>query len=1070
MMRWIVGVSLKFRLLVVALAAATLVVGVSQLRDMPVDVLPEFVPPTVEIQTEALGLSAAEVEQLITVPMEQDLLVGVAFLDDIRSESLPGLSRIFLVFEPGTDLYRARQVVAERMTQAHALPNVSRPPQMLQPLSSTNRVMIVGASTKSLSPIEMGVLARWTIAPRLVGVEGVANVSVWGFRDRQLQVQVDPKRLQAQDVGLVQVIESAGNALWFSPLTFVEASTPGTGGFIDTPNQRLGIQHLSPIHSAEDLAKVRLEDTGGRNLVLGDVASVVEDHQPLIGDANVSGGDGDLLFVVEKLPEANTLEVSRGLEATIASMAPGLAGVELDTTVYRPASFIDTAIDNLTLALIVGGILLALVLGAFFFRFRTALIALVTIPLSLVAAALVLWLLGTTMNAIILVGLIAALAFAIDDGVIGVENVARRLRQHREEPNGRSDAAVILDATMEARGVTTYATLIVALVLLPVFFMNGLAGSFFPDLAGAFLLALLASMVAAMTVTPALAILLLPRMSFEGGSPVAGWLQRGYESTLARIIDRPRFAYVAAGAFVVAACVAVPFLSTSLLPPFKEEQLLLRWDGPPGTSLPEMNRITALAARELRSVEGVEDVGAHVGRAIGSDLSANTNSAEMWVSIDTSADYDATVASIEEVASGYPGLSQSIQAFSNERAKAVLLDEGTTRDVVVRLYGERPEVLREQAEKIRQAVSGVDGIDDMSVEFPVTEPTVEVEVDLVAAEARGIKPGDVRRAAATLLGGIRVGNLFEQQKVFEVVVWGTPETRNSLTSIRDLLIETPDGRRVRLGDVADVRIAADPTVIERHAVSRFLDIGANVSGRDPESVAQDIEEQVGQLQFPIEYTTEVLVESGQPTGRLIGLAVAAVVGMFLLLQACFGSWRLATLCFLTFPIAVTGGVLTVALVDGGALTFGSAIALVAVLGIAVRNGMLLIERFRELEQRGEDFGPALVLRGARDRLSPVLTTALATALALMPFVVRGEIAGYELAHSLAVVMLGGLVTSTLVTLFVVPVVYLGFGASAVAESEIPASSEPRDDRAPHAESPAPTGVAAQPNVQPEPST
>ncbi|HEU5264145.1 MAG TPA: efflux RND transporter permease subunit [Gaiellaceae bacterium] len=1061
--------SLKFRLLVVALATATLVVGVSQLRDMPVDVLPEFVPPTVEIQTEALGLSAAEVEQLITVPMEQDLLVGVAFLDDIRSESLPGLSRIFLVFEPGTDLYRARQVVAERMTQAHALPNVSKPPQMLQPLSSTNRVMIVGASTKNLSPIEMGVLARWTIAPRLIGVEGVANVSVWGFRDRQLQVQVDPERLRAQDVGLVQVIESAGNALWFSPLTFVEASTPGTGGFIDTPNQRLGIQHLSPINSAEDLAKVRLEDTGARNLTLGDVASVVEDHQPLIGDANVSGGDGDLLFVVEKLPEANTLEVTKGLESTIASMAPGLAGVELDTNVYRPASFIDTAIENLTLALIVGGVLLALVLGAFFFRFRAALIALVVIPISLVAAALVLWLLGTTMNAIILVGLIAALAFAVDDGVIGVENVARRLREHGQKPNGKSTTAVIFDATLESRGVTTYATLIVALAVLPVFFLNGLAGSFFPDLAGAFLLALLASMVVAMTVTPALAILLLPRVSFERESPVAGWLHRGYGSALAWVVHRPRWAYLAAGAFVVAACASLPFMSTSLLPTFKEEQLLIRWDGAPGTSLPEMNRITALASRELRSVEGVADVGAHVGRAVGSDLSANANTAEMWVSIDTSADYDATVAAIKDVASGYPGLSQSIQAFSNERAKAVLSDTGTTRDVVVRLYGEDPDVLRTQAERVRGVIGGVDGIADASVDFPVTEPTVEVEVDLAKADAKGIKPGDVRRAAATLLGGINVGNLFEQQKVFEVVVWGTPETRNSLSSIQQLLIETPDGRRVRLGDVADVRIAADPTVVERHAVSRYLDIGATVSGRDRDSVVQDVESRLAEMQFPIEYTTDVLAESGQPTGRLIGLAIGALVGIFLLLQACFGSWRLATLCFLSFPAAVTGAVLTVAIVDGGALTFGSAIAIFAVLGIAVRNGMLLIERLRQL-QRDEPFGPELVLRGAGERVGPVLMTALASSLALMPFVVRGEIAGYELAHSLAVVLIGGLVTATLLTLFVVPVVYLGFGASAVPESETPATSELMADRAPHADSPAPAGVAMKPNVQPEPST
>ena len=301
MMRAIIDSSIKFRLLVLALAAGAVVLGVTQLPKTSVEVLPDFTPPTVEVQTEALGLSASEVEQLITVPMEQDLLNGVAFLDDIRSQSVPGLSRILLVFEPGTNLFRARQVVAERLTQAHALPQVSRPPQMLQPLSSTSRVLMVGLSSKKVSALRMSVLARWSIAPRLVGVPGVANVSIWGQQDRQLQVQVNPEQLRARNVSLGQVIETTANSLWVSPLTFVEASTPGTGGFIDTPNQRLGIQHLSPISTPTDLAKVRVEDTPGRNLALGDVAKVVESHQPLIGDAVVNEGPG-LLLVIEKFP------------------------------------------------------------------------------------------------------------------------------------------------------------------------------------------------------------------------------------------------------------------------------------------------------------------------------------------------------------------------------------------------------------------------------------------------------------------------------------------------------------------------------------------------------------------------------------------------------------------------------------------------------------------------------------------------------------------------------------------------------------------------------------------------
>jgi CzcA family heavy metal efflux pump len=1066
MMRWLVGGSIRFRLLIVAAAAAVLLVGASQLREMPTDVLPEFAPPTVEIQTEALGLSAAEVEQLITVPMEQDLLVGVAFLDDIRSESLPGLSRIFLTFEPGTDIYRARQVVAERMTQAHALPNVSKPPQMIQPLSSTNRVMIVGASTEKLTPVEMGVLARWTIAPRLVGVEGVANVSVWGFRDRQLQVQVDPQRLRQQDISLAQVVETAGNSLWFSPLTFVEASTPGVGGFIDTPNQRLGIQHISPINSAADLAQVRVEDTGDRNVLLGDIANVVEDHQPLIGDALVEEGNGDLLFVVEKLPEANTQEVTSGIENTIAAMAPGLTSVTFDTNVYRPASYLDSAVENLSWSLLIGALLMVLVVGAIFFSWRTTVVSIVVVPVSLVAAALVLWMLGTSMNAIIAAGLAAALVVIIDDAIIGVENVARRLREQRSAPNGASRSAVILSATLEMRGITAYALVIVALALVPFFFAEGVAGSFFPDLAGAFLLALLTSMVVALMLVPALSMLLLRGTSLDRRSPLAHWIQTGYERGLSRIVSRWRMVFVAAGLVALAAIATIPLLSTSLLPTFKERQLLIRWDGRPGTSLPEMKRITARAARELRTLDGVDDVGAHVGRAVGSDLSVNANAAELWVSVDPSADYGGAIRSIREVVGGYPGLTTNVGSYSNERVESVLADRAV-RDLVVRLYGEDPMILQQQAERIRQTVSGIRGIEDASVIQPTVEPTIEVKVDLAAAQANGIKPGDVRRAAATMLGGLVVGNLFEQQKVFEVVVWGTPDTRRSLTSIRDLLVDTPDGRQVRLGDVADVRIAPDPSVVERQAVSRFLDIGASVNGRDRGDAVRDVKGALAEMRFPLEYTTDVLGTDGQPWGRLIGLALAAIVGIFLLLQACFASWRLAALLFLAFPFALTGGLLAVA-VTGGDLAFGSVMGLVAVYAIAVRNGMGLVDRFRRLARDGQPHGQALVLIGSRDRVVPVVTTAAAAAAAMLPALVAGGDAGREIVNPMAAVVIGGLITATLLTLFCLPVLYLRFGAQVVYEPD--GAEELLQAIAPTKE-PSLAGVAMVPQqVTPEPST
>ena len=1035
MMRWVVGASVRLRLLVVAAAAAVIVVGASQLREMPVEVLPDFTPTTVEIQTEALGLSASEVEQLITVPLEQDLLNGVAFLDDIRSESVPGLSRILMIFEPGTDVFTARQVVAERLTQAHALPQVSKPPAMLQPLSSTNRVLLVGMSSDTVSPLEMGVLARWTIAPRLVGVPGVANVSVWGQEDRQLQVQVDPERLRAKGVGLDQVIETSANALWVSPLTFVEASTPGTGGFIDTPNQRLGIQHESPIATAADLAKVRLEGTGSKKLLLGDVANVVEDHQPLIGDAVVNGTPG-MLLVIQRFPDTNLSEVTRNVENALDEMKPGLKGITFDSSVYRPASYVDRSLDTLRLAGIIGLVLLALALLAFFLRWRAALVAIVAVPLSLISAALVLWAFGTTMNAIVMTALAAALLLVIDEAVVSVEGTTRRLREQAPGGTRASRIDAIVDATLDVRSPALYATVVIALAVVPLYFFDRLEGAFFPDLATAYLVALLTATVVALTVTPALTVLLASRRTSAGReSPVVTWLEHGYGAGLSRIVQRPPVAYVAIGAALVVGALTVPFLSQSLLPKFKETQLLVRWDGPAGTSLPEMDRITAAASKELRSVPGVQDVGAHVGRAITGDRVVGANAADLWVSIDPDADYDSTVAAVKRVVGGYPGLSQNVQTYSDERVSETLA--GSSDDVVVRVYGEDLKTLSEQAQKVRRSVSGIDGIEGARVLLPPEEPTLQVKVDLAKAERIGIKPGDVRRAATTLLSGLVVGSLFERQKVFDVVVWGVPKTRTSLTSVKQLLIDVPGGGQVRLGDVADVRIVPSPGIIKRQAVSRYVDVGASVSGRSRGDVAHDVQRQLANLKFPIEYHAEVLSADTQDTWRLIAIAVAVVVGIFLLLQVAFASWRLAILTVLTLPLALVGSLVTI-LIAGGTMSFGSYLALLAVMGFAVRSCVLLFDRYRRLEdEEGEVFGSDLVQHGARDRVGAILTTTVATALVCIPVLVLGSRPGLELVQPVAVALIGGVATSALLVLFPLPVLYLRFGLSRKAEQAEP---------------------------------
>jgi CzcA family heavy metal efflux pump len=1052
MIRSLVSWSLRFRTLVVGIAAGLLVLGITQLPKTPADVLPEFTPTYVEVQTESLGLSSEEVEQLITVPLEADLLANVPKVDTIRSESLPGLSSVVLVFEPGTSLLDARQLVQEALTGAAGLPQVSKPPAMLQPLSSQSRVMMIGLDSDKLSPIQRSVLARWVIRPRLLGVPGVANVTIWGQRDRQFQVEVDPERLRDRGVTLDQVISTTGNAQLVSPLTFLEASTPGTAGFIDTPNQRLQIQHVLPLVTPEELAKVPVEATGGQArtggpLRLGNVADVKVGHQPLIGDAVVEGGPGPLL-VIEKFPDANTLEVTREVEAALEDMRPGLSDLQMDSSVFRPADYIEKAIDNLTVTIVVGTILLALALFAFLLEWRTALIGMASIVLSLATAVLVLDLTGTTINALVLAGLVVAIGAVVDDAIADTESIWRRLRSRRRE-DGRSPAATILAASLEMRSALGYATLILLLVVAPVLFIGGVTGDFFRPLVLAYAVAVAASFLVVLTVTPALASLLLSRGPERRESPLLTWAAPRYEAALSRVLGSPTPVFVTAGAVVVLALVVLPGLHGPFIPSFKDRDLLVKLEAPPGTSSPAMTRIATDAAAALEAVPGVGDVGGHVGRAISGDQQVDVNSAELWVPMDPDADYDSTQDGINDVLASYPGIDHELVTYEQQRIRDVgaigdrtsdtasarpsdvdVLTGASDRPVVVRIYGEDLDVLRHKAEQVRQLLSGIEGVADPRVESLDEQPTIQIEADLERAARHGVKPGEVRRGAAELLQGIQVGSLFDKQKVFDVVVRGTPNTRRNLTDVRNLLIDTPGGGHVRLGQVADVRVRPTPNVIRREAISRKLDVTADVSGQDLASVLDDVENQVrAQVSFPLEYHAEVLRQSedwGAAKTRTLVLAVAALIGILLLLQAAFGSWRLAAMVLVSVPAALAGGVLA-AVIAGGTFSLGSLIGLLTVLGIAVRNVVVLVTRYRGRDQ-SEHFVPLLILRATRERLVPVLMTAAATALALLPIVVAGSEPGLEIVHPLAVAVLGGLVTSTLVTLILLPALYLRFAS------------------------------------------
>jgi len=732
--------------------------------------------------------------------------------------------------------------------------------------------------------------------------------------------------------------------------------------------------------------------------------------------------------VVDKFPWANTLDTTEGIEGALDELRPGLSGIEIDATIFRPATFIDTAINNLTAALIIGSLLVVVILIAFLFEWRTALISLVAMPLSLMTALLLLHQLGATINVMVLAGLVIAIGVVVDDAIIDIENIWRRLRQHREQGGDASTASIILEASLEVRSAIVHATLMDLVVLMPVFFLGGLTGSFFRPLALSFVLAVMASMLVALTVTPALGLILLRNAPLKGREPpLRRWLQAGYASVLARIIRRPLTAYLTVGVIILAGLVVAPQLGEELLPTFKERDFLTHWITAPGTSHPEESRVTIRGNQELRAIPGVRSVGAHIGQAFLAEEVVGVNFGENWISVDPEADYDETIAAIEETVAGYPGLFHEVETYLKETTEEVLT--GTSQPIVVRINGPDLPVLRSKAKEVEQALSDIEGIADLQVDLQVDVPQVEVEVDLEKAQAYGLKPGDVRRAAGVLVSSEEVADVFRDGKTYEVQVWSTPDTRENLASIEELLIDTPSGGQVRLGDLADVRIVPTPNVVQRENQSRRIDVTSGVDGRDVGAVSRDVEEALEGVEFPLGYHAELIGEFSErqaAQNRLLIFGIGSAIGVFLLLGAAFGSWRLAILSFVTLPSALVGGILA-AYMAGGILSLGSLVGFLTVFGIAARNGIMLISHFQYLEQHeGEPFGPGLVLRGARERIAPILMTASAAALALVPLVLAGSIPGNEIEHPMAVVILGGLVTSTLLNLFIVPSLYLRF--------------------------------------------
>ena len=1016
MMKWFVETSLRLRVTIAFLTIILLIIGYKVVSNSYFDVFPEFAPPLVEVQTEAPGLSTAQVETLVSLPIE-NALNGVSWLKKIRSKSVLGLSSVTVYFDEDVNIMEARQLVQERITTvSDKLPSVAHAPVLLSPLSSTSRILKIGISSEKLNQTEMTTIAKWTIRPRLMAITGVANVAIWGQRDRQIQVLVDPERLNANNVTVDDIVTATGKAV-----------AVGGGGYLDTPNQRLAVSHIPDVKSPADLMDVPVTFKDGTPIELGDITEITEGNPQPIGDAIINDGPG-LLLIVEKQPWGNTLEITNKIEEALDALRPGLTDLIIDSRIFRPATFIEMSLHNLNKALLIGCILVIIVLAFFLNHWRTALISALAIPTSLIIAVILLNYQGGTLNTMVLAGLIIALGELVDDAIIDVENIMRRLRLNREAGSPVSAFTVVLNASLEVRSAVVYGSIIIVLVLMPVFFLEGLSGSFFKPLALSYIYAILASLLVALTITPALSLILLPRASERKESSLMRGMKDAYERLLRQIINFPKTLFITSGAVLLAAILILPFLGEEFLPNFKEYDFLMHWLEKTGTSIEAMDRITIRVSKELRAIPGVRNFGSHIGRAEVADEVVGPNFTELWISLDPKVDYKTTVAKIQEVVDGYPGLYRDLLTYLRERIKEVLT--GASATIVIRVYGDNLDIIRSKASEVHDAIADVEGVVDLKVTPLNLVPQIEVHVKPEKASKFGLTSGDIVRNVNLMIKGEKVGEFYEDQSIFDVAVWSVPKVRSDISAIMSMKINTPSGGLVPLREVADVQINPTPNQIVRESASRYTEVTCNVRDRDLGSVAKDIEQRLGGIKFDRGYHAEVLgeyLEKQQASNMIMSLSVLSLIGIFLILYSDFRSFKLSSIVMIGLPFALVGGVVLV-FFTGRILSLGSLIGFVTVLGIAARNSIMLITHYRHLQQKEDmDFGLELIIRGAKERLSPILMTTLTAALALMPIIITGNKPGQEIEHPMALVIVGGLITSALLNLLVIPAVYWKFG-------------------------------------------
>ena len=1022
MLKWLVDFSLRFREVVITLGLVVLGYGVYIASRSQLDVFPEFAPPQVVIQTEAAGLSPEQVEQLVTRPIET-VVNGVAHLESIRSQSIQGLSIITAVFAEGTDVFQARQMVSERLVEvASRIPQRAGPPTMAPLTSATSDVLQVGLTSEKRSLMEIRTFADWTLRPRLLAVPGVAKIVVFGGEVRQLQIQVRPDRLLQFGISIDDVLDSARRA------TGVRGA-----GFVDTPNQRVVFRTEGQQLSPQQLGDVVLRHKDGRSVRLKDVATIAERPEPMIGAAAIQGTPGAVL-VVSSQYGANTLEVTRAVEAALEEMEPAARSLEITIhpKLFRPANFVETAIGNIRSSLLIGAVLVTIVLFFFLADVRTALISMMAIPLSLLGAIIVLNRFGVSLNTLTLGGLAIAIGEVVDDAIIDVENILRRLRENHLRPDPRPVFQVVFDASLEVRSAVVYATFVVALVFLPVITMSGIQGRLFAPLGIAYILAILASLLVALTITPALCLVLLPKRARVDHTPShVARFKRRYRQALERISKHPRAVLTTVAALCLIALAMLPFFGGAFLPELREGHFIVHMSAVPGTSLEQSLAVGREVTKELDKNPHIRSIAQRAGRAEQADDTWGTHYSEINVDLVplSGEEAESVQSEIRAALVKFPGVYFAIKPFLTERIEEILT--GIRGQVAIKIFGEDLDQIDRAAQDVARVVSSVPGAVDVQVESQPGLPEMVVQLRPERLLQFGFQPVSVMDAVQTAYQGTNVAQTFEGNRVFDVTVILDDTARRNPEAAGGLMLQNLEGTRIPLRQVAEIYPTTGRYVILHEATRRRQSVSANVTGRDVSSFVAEAKQRIAKdVRFPAGVypvftgTAEAQAQSQQ---EILVSSIIAGVAILLLLAMAFHNVRNLMLVLANLPFALAGGVLAI-FFSGGWLTLGSLVGLVTLFGISTRNSIMMISHFEHLvTAEGESWGLETALRGAAERLLPVLMTALVAALGLLPIAIGSGDPGREIEGPMAIVILAGLVTSTALNLLVLPTLALRYG-------------------------------------------